>query len=102
MRKNFYKRIEKLEQHYTAVQSQKESCAEPADHSGTEIIREFLRANNVEQPPEESLTTAFARALGLSNRELRRILLARAYGDRYVLSPAHGLRLEPPGSRWRD
>jgi len=53
MRKSFYKRIETLEQHCTAIPSRVESCAERSNRSGTEIIREFLRVNHVEQLPEE-------------------------------------------------
>ena len=73
MRKSFYKRIETLEQHCTAIPSRVESCAERSNRSGAETIREFLRVNHVEQLPEESLTTTFARALGISNRELRQL-----------------------------
>jgi hypothetical protein len=90
MRKSFYKRLERLEQCCSAARAAEERSFDRPDHSGVEIIREFLRVDAVEHPPEESLTTTFASALGISNRELRRRLLARAYGDRYVPSPVHG------------
>ena len=82
MTRNLRRRLEKLEDGRNKVRAREKYRAEPPDHSGADVIREFLRVNNIVPLPEESLSTTFARALGISNRELRRLLWARAYGSR--------------------
>jgi hypothetical protein len=52
--------------------------------SALEKIRTFLRLNNVQQDPKESLAETFARFLGISSPELRERLMRRGYGDHSV------------------
>jgi hypothetical protein len=100
MRKSFYKRLDKLKQCCSVTRAVEKRCTERPDHSGAEILREFLRVNQVEHAPEEGLMTTFSRALGISNRELRKRLSARAHGDQYV--PSAAVILNQLGSQWHD
>jgi hypothetical protein len=61
------------------VQARRASARpEPSDH--IEKIRGWLRAWGVEQQPDESLMMTVCRAMGISLRELRQRLEARACG----------------------
>jgi hypothetical protein len=53
--------------------------AQPADDdedSSIEMVKQYLRARGIEQSPLESLAETFARALGITCRELRERLSA--------------------------
>jgi hypothetical protein len=51
-----------------------------ARESAIAKLREILCVHDVQQSPNESLAEAFARFLGMSSRELRNRLMARAVG----------------------
>lgn len=76
MKQSLARRLQKLEQ---TVQARHVSAA-PAATGAAEIVRGWLREWGVEQQPEESLAMALARGMGISSRELRRRLEARAWG----------------------
>ncbi len=78
MKQKLCKRLEELERISAAAASRTYSRAS-ADEA-IEKVRALLRANNVQQEPNESLAETFARFLGITSRELRDRLMQRAYG----------------------
>ena len=72
MRQRLYQRLQGLEAHQAVVQAQTDSREREARLAKyLERVRLFMRVCGVEQGPRESLMEAWARALGISSRELR-------------------------------
>ncbi len=91
MKQKLCRRLEELETISAAAASRTNSRAS-ADEA-IEKVRALLRANNVQQEPNESLVETFARFLGITSRELR---------DRLISGP---MAVNPPASEdfdeWR-
>jgi len=76
MRQSLHKRLQKLEQDCQA----RRVSAEPAPTGTADMVRGWLYEWGIELQPKESLAEALARGIGISGRELRRRLEARACG----------------------
>ena len=80
MKAKLHARIGGLEQAYRAVLQTRK----PADQgpSAVETIRSYLEACGIEQEGNESLAEAYARALGITSRELHARMSECAAGQR--------------------
>jgi hypothetical protein len=76
MKKNIYRRLEELERIQAAALRARAQRAAP---SGADVVRELMSKFGIETVPGGSQADAFARALGISNLELKDLLRARAY-----------------------
>ena len=77
MRPRLYHRLKKLEVESARIPSLRGWREQEADlEKARSRVRLFLRIRGVEQNATESMMDAFARALGVGNRELRTQLLA--------------------------
>jgi hypothetical protein len=80
MRLNIYRRLEELERIHAA--DLRVSADRAVAQSVRKWIQDTMRDNAIEPLPGESQADAFARVLGISNRELADLLRARANGAR--------------------
>lgn len=72
MRQRLYHRLQQLEVENARVRNVRRWRDEEADQEeARRRVKLFLRIRGIEQEGMESLFDAFARALGISNRELR-------------------------------
>jgi hypothetical protein len=69
MKRSFHARVAKLEA--THERARASYSAELAGASAVEKVRQILSALGIEQQKTESLAETFARALGITSRELR-------------------------------